>query len=116
MTAGHLLFAATLGMVLAAAAGYGAPRLWLAATAGASIAALAAGAMVLAGGDAWEWRSGFPVGGVPLHLRLDGVGAVFLVLLSFVGAAGAVYAHAYWPEREHPRSARPVAYGGTCSC
>ena len=106
MTAGHLLFFATLGMVSAAVVGYRAPRLWLAATVAGSIAALIAGAIVLSSGAAWEWRSGFPIGGVPLHLRLDGISSVFLVLLSVVGGAGAVYAREYWPEKTHPRSAR----------
>ena len=53
----------------------------------------------------WEWRSGFLLGGEPLHLRLDGVSALFLVLVSVVGGAGAVYAREYWSDHHHPASA-----------
>jgi hydrogenase-4 component B len=106
MTAGPPLFFAALTTGLAAVLGYRAPRLWLAATLAGSVAALAAEVPVLAGGGAWDWHSGFPIGGVPLHLRLDAISALFLVLLSVVAAAGAVYASEYWPDRVHPHSAR----------
>jgi hydrogenase-4 component B len=57
-------------------------------------------------GAGWEWSSGFLVGGEPLHLRLDGLSAFFLVLLCVVGGAGSVYSRDYWPDKAHPRSAR----------
>ena len=40
----------------------------------------------------WEWTSAFVLGGERVHLRLDGLSALFLVLVSIVGGAGAAYA------------------------
>ncbi len=101
-----LLILAAGGMMAGLLAGWVAPRLWLGLTLAGVAAAFAAAAAVLAGGDAWEWRSAFPVGGEPLHLLLDGISAFFLILLSVIGGAGAVYAREYWADRVHPRSAR----------
>jgi hydrogenase-4 component B len=81
------------------------PRVWLALCVAGSGAALAAALSVLLGARDWEWRSGFALGGEPLHLRLDGLSALFLVLLCAVGCAGALYAHEFWSERHYPRSA-----------
>jgi hydrogenase-4 component B len=106
MTPGFTLFVAALCMLLGILGGRGAPRTWVAATLVGAIAALLAAIQVLAGGAEWDWRSEFPVCGEPLHLRLDGVSAVFIALLSVLGGAGAVYAREYWPDRAHPRSAR----------
>ncbi len=106
MDPGPLLCAAALGLGVSVVVGYYAPRLWLAATVAGSAAGMAAGCLSLAAGGAWEWRSGFPIGGVPLHLRLDALSGLFLVLLGAVAAAGAVYGRAYWPDRVHPQSAR----------
>ena len=58
------------------------------------------------GGQPWELNDGFAVGGEPLHLRLDGISAFFLVLLCVVGGATSVYAREYWADAAHPRSAR----------
>ena len=80
------------------------PRAWLALTLAGSGAMLAAALLVL-GGAQWEWRSGFPVGGEPLHLRLDAISAIFLALVGTVGGLGAIYAHEYWSDEEHPESA-----------
>jgi hydrogenase-4 component B len=80
-------------------------RVWLALTVAGTAAALAAACAVLLGRDDWEWTSAFTLGGERLHLRLDGLSALFLVLLCVVGAAGAVYAHEYWSESRYPRSA-----------
>lgn len=80
-------------------------RTWLALTMTGTLAALGAALSVLLGPLDWEWRSGFLVGGEPLHLRLDGVSALFLVLLSVVGGAGAVYAREYWSDHHYPASA-----------
>jgi hydrogenase-4 component B len=101
-----LLLVAAAAMVLGLLAGWRSPRLWLAGTLAGVMAALAAAVTVLLAGSSWEWRSNFPVGGAPLHLRLDGLSAFFLVLLCVIGGAGAVYAREYWPDTAHPRSAR----------
>ena len=106
MTAGHLLLAAAAGTLTGAVAGRRAPRVWLAMTVAGAAAALAAAVWVLSGGPEWDWRSGFPVGGEPLHFRLDAISSLFLALLCVVGAAGAVYSREYWPDSAHPRSAR----------
>lgn len=101
-----LLILAAGGMMAGLLAGWVAPRLWLGLTLVGVAAAFAAAVAVLAGGAAWEWRSALPVGGEPLHLLLDGISAFFLILLSVIGGAGAVYAREYWADRAHPRSAR----------
>ena len=106
MITAPLLAITAAALLLALLAGRLAPRTWLVATLLAAVTALVAGGTVLAGGADWEWRSAFPVGGEPLHLRLDGLSAFFLVLLSVVGGAGAVYSREYWTEAAHPRSAR----------
>jgi hydrogenase-4 component B len=93
-------------MFLAILVGRIAPRLWLASILVGVTAALVAALSVLAGGADWDWRSSFLLGGEPLHLRLDSLSAFFLVLLCVVGGAGSVYAREYWPDTEHPRSAR----------
>ncbi|HET7535949.1 MAG TPA: proton-conducting transporter membrane subunit [Candidatus Didemnitutus sp.] len=104
MTPGLLLLLAAVGLAAGVATGPRWPRAWLSLTLAGATAALAAALQVLAGSD-WEWQSGFPVGGEPLHLRLDGVSALFLVLMNVVGGAGAVYAREYWPDRQYPDSA-----------
>ena len=106
MTPGSLLLLSALGSLAAILAGFWAPRVWLAATLSSAGAALAAAIGVLAGGADWEWRNAFPVGGEPLHLTLDGLSALFLVLLCIVGGAASVYAREYWADAAHPQSAR----------
>ena len=106
MNLAALFFVAAVGMILGILAGRVAPRLWLAATLVGVTAALLAAVSVLTGGADWEWRSSFLLGGEPLHLRLDSLSAFFLVLLCVVGGVGSVYAREYWPDTEHPRSAR----------
>lgn len=99
-----VLAAAALAAAIAAsrwAAGW-----WLGFTLVGLLAALAAAISVLAGGPAWDWRSAAGLGGNPVHLRLDALGAWFLALVAAVGAAGACYSAEYWPDREHPRTAR----------
>jgi hydrogenase-4 component B len=81
------------------------PRLWLAFTVISAVAGLVAAVMVLIGAADWEWRSAFALGGEAIHLRLDGVSALFLALLTVVGGAGAVYASEYWSASHHPDSA-----------
>lgn len=106
MTLGSLLLMAALGSSAALAAGLWAPRGWLVLTLLSLVAALAAAVLVLCGGTEWELRDGFSLGGEALHLRLDGVSAFFFVLLCVVGGAASVYAHEYWADAAHPRSAR----------
>ncbi len=105
MTAGWLLAGALLGILAGMLVAIKAPRVWAGATCLAAVAALAAAVLVLAGGVTWDWRPGFILCGEPLHLRLDALSAFFLALLSFVGAACALYSHEYWNEKEHPHSA-----------
>ena len=106
MNLGFLFLVAAAGLLLGILVGRVAPRWWRAATLAGVTAALVAAISVLIGGAGWEWRGGFPVGGELLHLRLDSLSAFFLVLLCVVGGAGTVYAGEYWPDSEHPRSAR----------
>jgi len=80
-------------------------RVWLGLTLAGTGAILAAALTVLGGAADWEWRSGFPVGGESLHLRLDGISAMFLVLLSVVGGLGAIYAREYWSDVHYAESA-----------
>lgn len=80
-------------------------RLWLAFTIIGAVTGLSAALMVLLGSADWEWRSTFALGGEAIHLRLDGVSALFLVLLGVVGGSGAVYANEYWSEHHYPDSA-----------
>ena len=105
MTTGPLLLLAAVSLVAGMVSGPRWPRLWLALTLAGAVALLAAAGQLLLGAPDWEWRSGFSVGGELLHLRLDGLSALFLVLLGAVGGAGAVYAHGYWPDRLNPDSA-----------
>lgn len=102
MMPGLLLLLALAALATGVVTGAKRPRLWLALTLTGTAAALSA---ALLGPSDWEWRSAFPVGGEPLHVRLDGVSALFLVLLSVVGGAGAVYAREYWPDHQYPSSA-----------
>ena len=105
MSPGPLLALAAVATFAGIAAAWRAPRAWLVATLVGAAAALAAAIAGLAMGGAWEWRSGFAVGGEPLHLRLDGLSAFFLALLAFVGGAATLYSREYWTDVAHPRSA-----------
>src|ERR1035437_1449418 len=107
MPVAALLLVATGGLLASILIGRIAARLWLMVTLISVIAGFAAGVMVLVGGgNEWEWRSAFLVGGEPLHLRLDAISAFFLVLLCVIGGAGAIYGREYWSSIAHPRSAR----------
>jgi len=105
MTTGELLLIAATGIAASIIVGLRAPRAWLVLTFTGTAAALAAAIAVLAGGAEWEWKSEFLVGGESLHLRLDGLSALFFALLSVISAAGAAYAHEYWTDAEKPESA-----------
>lgn len=105
MMPGTLLLLAFLATVGGIVSGPSRSRTWLALTVTGALAGLSAALFVLLGAVNWEWRSEFLLGGEALHLRLDGVSALFLVLLSIVGAAGAVYAREYWSDQHYPTSA-----------
>ncbi len=105
MTTGWLLAGFVLGLVLSLGGAKRAPRWWLGAVLGAAGAAMAAGIGVLVTGDVWEWQSTVGIGGEALQLRLDGLSALFLVLVAVVGGTGAVYAREYWSDAAHPVSA-----------
>ncbi len=106
MTIGGMLAAAAGAVLLSLVASPRTPRCWLAASLAGTLAALAAAAWVLATGGAWEWRSVFLIGGENMHLRLDGVSALFLALVAVAGGAGAAYSREYWTDQAHPASAR----------
>jgi hydrogenase-4 component B len=106
MNIGMLLLLA-LGLLGAGiVAGFRWSRLWLLLVIGGTLAGFCAALRVLAWGINWDWTSDFTVGGSPLHLRLDGLSALFLVLVVVVGGAGAIYAREYWPDAAHPSAAR----------
>jgi hydrogenase-4 component B len=105
MIIGPCIALAALGLVGGILCGRRLPRAWLALTLLGATAGLAAALALLAGGADWVWRSAFAVGGEAIHLRLDGVSAVFVALLCVVGGAGAVYSREYWPDHEQRSSA-----------
>ena len=105
MTPGPLLLFAFGALAAGTVTGVRMPRTWLALTVAGAGAGLSAAMMVLLGAPDWEWRSAFSLGGEFVHLRLDGLSALFLVLLCAVGGAGAVYAREYWSEHLYPDSA-----------
>jgi hydrogenase-4 component B len=106
MSCGWLLLLAAAGLAAGAVCGWRSQRLWLPATLAGALAGLAAAVTVLAGGGGWDWQPAFLLGGERVHLRLDGLSAFFLALLSTVGGAATVYSSEYWNERSHPSSSR----------
>jgi hydrogenase-4 component B len=104
---GVMIGTAAIAILIAALAGRSSPRLWLFAILLSATAAMTAAISVLVTGGEWEWWSAVSVAGDQLHLRLDGVSALFLALLCAIGAAGAVYSRSYWSDAAHPRSAGP---------
>ncbi len=105
MTPGVLLAVAGGAGLVAWASASRAERWWLGASMLSAVAAVVAAGWVLATGVAWEWTSGLRIGGETVHLRLDGVSALFLALLAVVGVAATVYSREYWAEARHPVSA-----------
>ena len=105
MNPGGFLLIAAVAMLAGFAASRHSPRWWLVAALTAAAAALAASVRVLAGGESWDWRTDFLVGGEPVHLRLDAISAFFLALLAVIGGVCSAYACEYWPDAAHPRSA-----------
>ena len=100
-----LLALSALCLILAAGTGRGHPRLWLGLSVIAALCGLCAALTVLTDGGTWLWRGAFALGGEIPSLRLDGVSALFLILVCVVGGLGAIYAHEYWSEHHYPRSA-----------
>jgi hydrogenase-4 component B len=105
LTPGALLLLAAVCLAASIGSGPWSSRTWLGFTLAGATAGLAAALAVLLGAPDWEWRSTLSLGGEFVHLRLDGVSALFLALLSVVGGAGAVYALEYWSEQQYPNSA-----------
>ena len=85
MNLGLLLLIAFLILAASLVAGFRWSGAWLALTVAGTAIGMFAALWVLLGGDNWEWQSEFLLGGEPLHLRLDGLSALFLVLVSVVG-------------------------------
>ncbi|HEU4335125.1 MAG TPA: proton-conducting transporter membrane subunit [Candidatus Eisenbacteria bacterium] len=102
---GAAFAAAAAAVLIGLFAAHRASRLWLLAALAAAASLAAAAVAVLAGGIPWEWTSLASVGGEAVRLRLDSLGAFFLLLLSVVGGAGSLYQREYWSDRDHPRSA-----------
>lgn len=105
MMPGYLLLVAMAGMMVGLLGAFRAPRVWLFATLAGAVAVFAAAVWILATGATWDWQPEFILGGELIHLRLDGVSAFFLVLLSVVGGTGSVYQQEYWTDKQHPVSA-----------
>jgi hydrogenase-4 component B len=105
MSTSNLLLLSGGGFVLSLATAMRMPRGWFITTLGGLLAAFAAAAVILFSGGGWEWQSGFRIGGESLHLRLDGVSALFLALVAVLGGAVVSYSREYWADAAHPRSA-----------
>jgi hydrogenase-4 component B len=99
-----LLLAALTSLLLSVVLGRFAPKLWLGVFLLGTTLTAAGAVWTLTGGEGWDWRSGFAFGGERLHFRLDAISAVFLVLLTAVSSAGAIYGSEYWGLSAHPRS------------
>jgi hydrogenase-4 component B len=102
----HALCLAAIGMLTGILSAWSAPRWWLGSTVFGCLATLISSIFLLSGGPDWEYLSAVKLGGECIHLRLDGLSAFFLILLSVIGATGAVYGREYWPAKQHPISAR----------
>lgn len=105
MNLGALLFTSAASLVASIVIGKRYARAWLTLTMTGVLAGLSVALTVLLGTTDWEWRSTLVVGGQFVFLRVDGLSALFLVLVSVVGGAGAVYANEYWSAERYPRSA-----------
>ncbi len=103
--AGALLVLAALCLLAATGLASRSARGSFAFTMAGICAGLLAALTVLLGTKDWEWTSAFVLGGERIHLRLDGLSALFLVPVSVIGGAGAAYAREYWPDSRYPASA-----------
>ena len=105
MITSGLVFIIILALAVAVISGSRYPRLWLALTLAGAAAMLFAALGSILGFNDWDWHSNQLLGGQRIHLRLDRLSAWFIVLVAFVGAAGAVYSCGYWPDGDKPESA-----------
>ncbi len=105
MTPGPLLLSAAIALAVSIVIGPKYARAWLALTLAGAAALAGASLQMLTGVDDWEWFGTFHLGGELPHLRLDGLSALFLLLVGVIGGTGAVYATEYWSDQEHPQSA-----------
>lgn len=105
MTTGLWLLIAAASLVISLPIGLKSARGWLAFTLLGSIAGLVAAITVLLGAADWEWRNSFTLGGESLHFYIDGLSALFLVVVCVVGGLGAIYSCGYWPDEVYPDSA-----------
>lgn len=105
MSTSSLLLLSGSGFVISLATAMRLPRGWFITALGGLLSALAAATGLLISGGAWEWQSGFRIGGESLHLRLDGVSALFLALVALLGGAVVSYSREYWADAAHPQSA-----------
>ncbi|PTY07437.1 NADH-quinone oxidoreductase subunit H [Opitutaceae bacterium EW11] len=106
MTPGLLLFVAACALAVSIVAGPKFPRVWLALVLVGTVSLLGSAVFVLSGAaPAAEWRFAWAPGGDPIHLRLDGLSAIFVALVSVLGGAGAAYSLTYWSDHHYPRSA-----------
>ena len=78
MTPGQLLLIAAGCVAAGIICGAWWPRVWLGLTLAGTTALLSAAVSVLSGLPEWQLLNGPSVGGEPLHLRLDGLSALFL--------------------------------------
>jgi hydrogenase-4 component B len=101
-----LLSGALIGILAGMSTSRDLPKWWMTFTLGGTACAFLAATLLLSGQPDWEWRATWTLGGETAFLRLDPIGAFFLLLLATVGAAGTLYSRTYWHERAHPRSAR----------
>jgi hydrogenase-4 component B len=101
---GALLGTAAASLAASIVIGPRSARVWLALTVTGVLTAVGAAFVVLLGAADWQWRSAFLLGGERVYIRLDGLSALFIVLVGVVGGAGAVYAHEYWSEAHYPAS------------
>jgi hydrogenase-4 component B len=116
MTPGALLLFAAIASVAGIGTGPWFSRAWLACTlAGASAGLTAACSVLLLAAD-WEWRSALFLGGELVHLRLDGVSALFLALLCVVGGAGRCMRASTGRRIITRRPRRAVGPGGARCC
>ena len=105
MTPGFLLLIALAGITIGLLTARRASRVWLAATLVGTLAALVAAVWILLSSATWNWQPDFKLGGQPIHLLLDPLGAFFLALLSVLGGAGSLFSQEYWSDKGHPVSA-----------
>ena len=85
-------------------------RLATAMSVAGSALGLTAAFAALTAGAAASIRIRGPLPDLTLHLRLDPLGAFFLVPICLVGALGSVYGMGYWRPDAHPRTAARLQF------